>query len=270
MQIGNKKFDLEKRAYIMGILNMTPDSFSDGGNYSNIDDALRCVEKMIEDGASIVDIGGESTRPGYEPVDEDQEIDRVVPIIEAVKARLDIPISIDTYKANVASAAIEAGADMINDIWGLQGDGMARLVADRCVPVCIMHNRDVKARPYVNLIEDVLYDIRHSISIGTDAGVMKSNIIIDPGIGFAKSYEENLAVMRYLHRFNELDMPILLGTSRKSMIGIALDAPVDERLEGTIATTVYGIMNGCSIIRVHDVKENYRALRMTEAMLGRV
>ncbi len=270
MQIGNKEFDLEKRSYIMGILNVTPDSFSDGGSYRNVDEALRCVEKMIEDGASIVDIGGESTRPGYVPVEDNQEIDRVVPVIEAVKARLDIPISIDTYKAKVASAAIDAGADMVNDIWGLQGEGMARLVADRRVPVCIMHNRDVQARPYESLIEDVLNDIRHSISIGTDAGVLKSNMIVDPGIGFAKSYEENIAVMKHLQRFNELDMPILLGTSRKSMIGIALDVPVDERLEGTIATTVYGIINGCSIIRVHDVKENYRALRMTEAMLGRV
>ncbi len=269
MQIGNKIFDLDKRAYIMGILNATPDSFSDGGSHNSVDEALRHAEQMVRDGASIIDIGGESTRPGYEPVSDGEEIERVVPVIEAIKSRIDIPISVDTYKAAVAKAALGAGADMINDIWGLQTEGMAAVVAEAAVPVCIMHNRDKVAHPYNNLMDDVLLDLQASIDIGLDAGVARELMIVDPGIGFAKDYEENMQVMSQIERLKELGLPILLGTSRKSIIGLTLDLPVTERMEGTLATTVYGIMKGCSIIRVHDVKENYRALKMTEALLNR-
>jgi dihydropteroate synthase len=269
MQIGNNIFDLEKRAYIMGILNATPDSFSDGGSYENVDAALRCAEQMVKDGAAIIDVGGESTRPGYEKVSDEEEIARVVPVIEAIKSRIDVPVSIDTYKSVVAKEALAAGADMVNDIWGLQVDGMADVVAKANASVCIMHNRDNVKKPYVNLMDDVISDICTSIQNGMAAGIDKDKIVVDPGIGFAKTYEENIMVLREIERLKELGYPILLGTSRKSVIGLTLDLPVTERLEGTIATTVYGIMKGCSIIRVHDVKENYRALKMTEAMLGR-
>lgn len=268
MQIGCKEFDLAKRAYIMGILNVTPDSFSDGGSHKDIEMALNYAEKMAKDGAAIIDVGGESTRPGYERISDGEEIERVAPIIEAIKRRIDVPVSVDTYKPAVARTAIQAGADMVNDIWGLQMEGMAEVVSEAKVPVCVMHNRDVEKRPYVDLLDDVLNDLRESIEIGVKAGIERGKIIVDPGIGFAKTYDENIQVMRELERLKELGVPVLLGTSRKSMIGLTLDVPVTERLEGTIATTVYGIMRGCSIIRVHDVKENYRALKMTEAMLG--
>lgn len=253
----------------MGILNATPDSFSDGGSYENVDAALRCAEQMVKDGAAIIDVGGESTRPGYEKVSDEEEIARVVPVIEAIKSRIDVPVSIDTYKPVVAKEALAAGADMVNDIWGLQVDGMADVVAKANASVCIMHNRDNVKKPYVNLMDDVISDICTSIQNGMAAGIDKDKIVVDPGIGFAKTYEENIMVLREIERLKELGYPILLGTSRKSVIGLTLDLPVTERLEGTIATTVYGIMKGCSIIRVHDVKENYRALKMTEAMLGR-
>lgn len=253
----------------MGILNATPDSFSDGGSYENVDAALRCAEQMVKDGAAIIDVGGESTRPGYEKVSDEEEIARVVPVIEAIKSRIDVPVSIDTYKPVVAKEALAAGADMVNDIWGLQVDGMADVVAKANASVCIMHNRDNVKKPYVNLMDDVISDIYTSIQNGMAAGIDKDKIVVDPGIGFAKTYEENIMVLTEIERLKELGYPILLGTSRKSVIGLTLDLPVTERLEGTIATTVYGIMKGCSIIRVHDVKENYRALKMTEAMLGR-
>ena len=253
----------------MGILNVTPDSFSDGGSYENVEATLRCAEQMVKDGAAIIDVGGESTRPGYVKISNDEEIDRVVPVIRAIKSRIDVPVSIDTYKPEVAKAALEAGADMINDIWGLQVKGMADVVAKYGTNVCIMHNRDNVKNPYVSLMDDVLSDISICIQKGIASGVNKDKIIVDPGIGFAKTYEENISVIREVERLKELGYPILLGMSRKSVIGLTLDLPVAERLEGTIATTVYGIMKGCSIIRVHDVKENYRALKMTEAMLGR-
>jgi dihydropteroate synthase len=224
---------------------------------------------MVKDGAAIIDVGGESTRPGYEKVSDEEEIARVVPVIEAIKSRIDVPVSIDTYKPVVAKEALAAGADMVNDIWGLQVDGMADVVAKANASVCIMHNRDNVKKPYVNLMDDVISDICTSIQNGMAAGIDKDKIVVDPGIGFAKTYEENIMVLREIERLKELGYPILLGTSRKSVIGLTLDLPVTERLEGTIATTVYGIMKGCSIIRVHDVKENYRALKMTEAMLGR-
>ena len=267
MKINQKEFD-SHCCHIMGILNVTPDSFSDGGKWNQMDRALLHTEEMIRDGAEIIDIGGESTRPGYQKVTEDEEIERVVPYIRAVREKFNIPVSIDTYKAKVARAAVEAGAGLINDIWGFKGDPkMAETAAALRVPCCVMHNRNLETHPYHNLMEDVLNDLKESIRLGLDAGVRPEHIITDPGIGFGKTLEDNLLVMKHLERLKELGYPILLGTSRKSMIGLTLSLPVEERVEGTVATTVFGVMKGCSFVRVHDVKENYRAMKMTEAMI---
>ena len=267
MKINQKEFD-SQCCHIMGILNVTPDSFSDGGKWNQMDRALFHTEEMIRDGAEIIDIGGESTRPGYQKVTEDEEIERVVPYIRAVREKFNIPVSIDTYKAKVARAAVEAGAGLINDIWGFKGDPkMVETAAALRVPCCVMHNRNLETHPYHNLMEDVLNDLKESIRLGLDAGVRPEHIITDPGIGFGKTLEDNLLVMKHLERLKELGYPILLGTSRKSMIGLTLSLPVEERVEGTVATTVFGVMKGCSFVRVHDVKENYRAMKMTEAMI---
>lgn len=267
MKINQKEFD-SQCCHIMGILNVTPDSFSDGGKWNQMDRALLHTEEMLRDGAEIIDIGGESTRPGYQKVTEDEEIERVVPYIRAVREKFNIPVSIDTYKAKVARAAVEAGAGLINDIWGFKGDPkMAETAAALRVPCCVMHNRNLETHPYHNLMEDVLNDLKESIQLGLDAGVRPEHIITDPGIGFGKTLEDNLLVMKHLERLKELGYPILLGTSRKSMIGLTLSLPVEERVEGTVATTVFGVMKGCSFVRVHDVKENYRAMKMTEAMI---
>lgn len=266
MRIGNKDFILGERTYIMGILNVTPDSFSDGGKFNCVDAALEQVRKMIEDGVDIIDIGGESTRPNHTPVEEEEEVNRVVPIIKAIREKYDVPISIDTYKGKVAEAAIKAGADLINDVWGFKMDAyMAEVAAKYDVPCCLMHNRDNSE--YTNIIEDMIKDLETSIEIALKAGVKKENIILDPGLGFAKTYEQNLFVMNNLEKLNRVGYPILLGTSRKSMIGLTLDLPVNERVEGTVATTVMGIMKGCDFVRVHDIKENKRAAVMTDKIL---
>jgi dihydropteroate synthase len=266
MIIGNKEFIIGGRTYIMGILNITPDSFSDGGKFNSLENAVDHARKMILDGADIIDIGGESTRPSHTPVEEEDESKRVVPIIEAIRKESDIPISIDTYKGKVAELAIKAGASLINDVWGFKKDPyIAEVAAMYNVPCCLMHNRD--NTNYDNLMGDILSDLNISIKIALEAGVKKENIILDPGIGFAKDLEQNLKVMNNLHRFKELGLPLLLGTSRKSMIGNALNLSVNERLEGTIATSVIGVLNGFSFVRVHDVKENLRAVRMTEAIM---
>jgi len=269
MKIGNKEFKIGERTYIMGILNFTPDSFSDGGIFNNIDVAINHVKKMIDDGADIIDVGGESTRPGYTLISVEEEVSRIVPIIKAIKENFDIPISIDTYKAKVAEKALEAGADLINDIWGFKKEkDMAKVAVKYNVPCCLMHNRDNE--DYKNLMEDILDDLRESIKIAKEAGVKDENIMLDPGIGFAKSYEQNLETMNNLERFKELGYPILLGTSRKRMIGLTLDLPVEERVEGTVATTVVGIMkDACDFVRVHDVLENSRAAKMTDAIVRR-
>lgn len=265
MKIGNKEFDLDKRIYIMGILNVTPDSFSDGGKFNNKDEALRRVEQMIFEGADIIDVGGESTRPNYIHISDEEEIERVVPIIEAIKRHFDIPISIDTYKSKVAESSLAAGADLINDIWGLKQDPrMAEVIAKYDVPVCIMHNR--KEAVYNNFMEDVISDLRESIEIAQKAGIKKDKLIIDPGVGFAKTYEMNLIVVNRLEELKQFGLAVLLGTSRKSMIGLTLEEPVENRLEGTIATSVMGAMKGCNFVRVHDVLANLRAIRMTEAI----
>ncbi len=269
MKIGNRDFDTKNNTYIMGILNVTPDSFSDGGKWNTIDKALKHTEDMISEGADIIDIGGESTRPGYERVTKEEEIERVVPYIEAVKKNFDIPVSIDTYKALVAQEAVKAGADLINDIWGFKGDkDMAYAAAKYQVPCCIMHNRDLKINPYRDFLEDVVSDLQESIDIGLKAGVKLENLITDPGVGFGKTLENNLAIMNNLEILHRLKCPILLGTSRKSMIGLTLNLPVNERTEGTVVTTVMAVMKGCGFVRVHDVKENYRAVKMTRAIIN--
>lgn len=268
MIINGRDFKIGERTYIMGILNVTPDSFSDGGKFNTIEGAREKVRKMIYDGADIIDVGGESTRPGHIPVSEEEEIARIVPIISMISREFDIPISVDTFKKNVAEEAIKAGAGLINDVWGFKAErGIADVVAEYNVPCCLMHNRENNR--YENLLEDVLMDLRESIQIARAAGVSDDNIMIDPGIGFAKDYMQNLEVMHSLERLKVLGYPILLGTSRKSMIGIALDLPVEERMEGTLATTVIGMMKGaCDFVRVHDVLQNARAAQMTDAILS--
>lgn len=268
MKIGNKKFDIENKTYIMGILNVTPDSFSDGGKFNTIENALKHTEKMIEEGADIIDVGGESSRPGYIPITEEDEILRVVPVIENIKKRFDITVSVDTYKYNVAKAAFDVGADIINDIWGFKyNNKMAEITKEYDAVCCLMHNRN--NTNYVNYMEDVLNDLKESVKIAINAGISKEKIIIDPGVGFGKTYENNIEIINNLQKLKELGFPVLLGTSRKSVIGITLNLPVNERLEGTLATTVFGVIKGCSFIRVHDVKENKRVITMTEKLLGR-
>lgn len=252
--------------YIMGILNVTPDSFSDGGKFNDIDKALQHTEQMMKDGADIIDVGGESTRPGHMKISVAEEIERTCFVIEAIKENFDIPVSLDTYKPEVAEAGLLAGADLINDIWGLKWDDrMAPLIARYGVPCCLMHNRHNTV--YGNYLEEVIEDVRESIDIALAAGIKPEQIITDPGIGFAKDTQQNLIMMNNLEKLVELGYPVLLGTSRKSMIGNTLQLPVEEREEGTIATSVIGLMKGCSFFRVHDVKANVRALKMTEAIL---
>lgn len=265
MIIGEKEFDFDKRTYVMGILNVTPDSFSDGGRWNSTDRAFDAAVQMVKEGADIIDIGGESTRPGYTKISGKEEIDRVLPVIERIKKEMDIPVSIDTYKADVARAAIAAGADFVNDIWGLRYDPcMAEVIAESNVPCCIMHNR--KNTDYTDFLQDVINDLQDSLMIAKTAGIAENKIIIDPGIGFAKSYEQNLLLIQKLDVLKSLNFPILLAASRKSVIGLALDVPVNDRTEGTIVTTVYGALKGAGIVRVHDVKENVRALRMLKAI----
>lgn len=266
MKIGQREFQDSGHTYVMGILNVTPDSFSDGGKYTEMDQALRHVEEMIGEGMDILDIGGESTRPGYTLLSDEEEISRVVPVIEKVESEFNIPISLDTYKSAVAEAGIRAGADMINDIWGLKyDDRLADVIARAQVPCCLMHNR--KEPDYHNYMEDVLEDLRETIRIAHRAGISVENIMLDPGVGFGKTYENNLEIIGSLDRLKELGYPVLLGTSRKSVIGLTLDLPASERVEGTLVTTVYAVLKGASYVRVHDVKENVRAIRMAEAIL---
>ena len=268
MIIGNKTFDTQHEAYIMGILNVTPDSFSDGGKFNTLDAALRQTERMVEEGAAIIDIGGESTRPGYTKLSDEEELSRVLPVIEAVKKRFDVPVSLDTYKSGVAREGLRAGADMINDIWGLQYDpAMAKVIADADAACCLMHNRE--KIDYRDFLPDCMADIRKIIETAKVAGIAEDKMILDPGVGFGKTLEQNLMVMKHLNDFNQFGYPVLLGTSRKSMIGLALDLPVDQRVEGTLATSVIGVMKGCAFVRVHDIKENKRVIQMTEAILGR-
>ena len=226
MKIGNREFDVKNRTYIMGILNVTPDSFSDGGKWNTMDHALMHAEDMIKDGA------------------------------------------VDTYKGSVADAAVQAGADLVNDVWGLKYDpDMAGVIAKHDVACCLMHNK--ANTEYNNFLIDMLAETQECVNIARGAGIKDERIILDPGVGFGKTYEMNLETMNHLELFQHLGFPVLLGTSRKSMIGLTLDLPVDQRVEGTVATSVIGVMKGCAFVRVHDIKENKRAILMTEAILGR-
>ena len=272
MKIGNREFEIGKIPYVMGILNVTPDSFSDGGNYSDMDRALRHTEQMIVDGADIIDVGGESTRPGHIQISVAEEIERTCFVIEAIKERFEIPVSLDTYKYQVAQAGILAGADMINDIWGFRyEEEMAVLCAKYQLPVCLMHNRKSDSQEgkvvYGSYLQDVLQDLKESVAIAKTAGLDDDKIMLDPVIGFAKDTQQNLKLMHHLEEVVALGYPVLLGTSRKSMIGNTLNLPVDQREEGTIATSVLGLQKGCSFFRVHNVLGNRRALDMTQAML---
>ena len=266
MLIGNHVF-LDNKIYIMGILNVTPDSFSDGGKYTFMDEAIRHAVRMQEEGANIIDIGGESTRPGYTMVDAEEEISRVCPVIERLKKEISIPVSLDTYKSKVASAGISAGADFINDIWGLKYDpDMAKVIAKSDLPCCLMHNRNNGT--IKNFWAEYISEVRECVDIGLNAGISPEKIVLDPGVGFGKTYEENLLVINKLDELKKLGYPILLGTSNKSVIGLTLNLPVEDRVEGTIATSVVGVMKGCNFIRVHDVKANVRAIKMVEAIIN--
>ena len=268
MIIGNRVFDAEHRTYIMGILNVTPDSFSDGGKFNQMDAALYHAEEMIRDGADIVDVGGESTRPGHTVISDDEEISRVAPVIEAIKSRFDIPVSIDTYKGKVTEAALKAGADLVNDIWGFKHDyRVAELTAQYGAACCLMHNRSEPT--YQDYLNDVVADLKECVRIAKDVGISDDKIILDPGVGFGKTYQMNLEIINHVDVLHSLGFPILLGTSRKSVIGQTLNLPTDQRVEGTLATTVVGVLKGCAFVRVHDIKENKRVIQMTEAIMGR-
>lgn len=263
----SKTLDATEKTLIMGILNATPDSFSDGGCYDSIDLAVRHAIQMEKDGADIIDIGGESTRPDHQPISAEEEIARVIPMIKAIKESVQIPVSIDTYKAKTAAYAIDAGADMINDIWGAKRDReMASVAAERKVPIILMHNRNHKQ--YQSIINDMITELTESIEIANEAGVKDEQIILDPGIGFGKDMTDNFTVLRHLDQLiNALPHPFLLAASRKSFITKVLDVPAEERDNATGATTCFGIQKGVHMIRVHDVKRHRELCRMTEAML---
>lgn len=251
----------------MGILNVTPDSFSDGGLWTDPDRAVEHALRMAAEGADIIDIGGESTRPGHQPVGVEDELERVLPVIESIhRAAPHLPLSIDTYKAEVARRAIQAGAHIINDVWGAKADPqMAAVAAQAGCPIILMHNRH--DRNYQELISDMTEDLTASINLALTAGVEPQNIILDPGIGFAKDYTENLQAMMGLDVLGELGYPLLLATSRKKFIRTALDLPADDVVEGTAATVAFGIAQGCQIVRVHDVSLIKRTVDMCDAML---
>ncbi|MBY0095455.1 dihydropteroate synthase [Mesobacillus maritimus] len=268
IKAGSYELNYRNKTLIMGILNVTPDSFSDGGKYTQTEKAIKKAEQMVADGADLIDIGGESTRPGYTRISDEEEIERVVPIIAAITKNVEVPVSIDTYKSKVAKRALEAGAHIINDIWGVKADPeMAKVAAEYDVPIILQHNR--KERDYDFFIRDVYNDLYKSVGLAKVAGVKSENIILDPGIGFAKSQEQNLEMMRNLDTMIALGYPVLLGTSRKGFIGNILHLPVSERVEGTGATICYGIQKGCQLIRVHDVKEMARMAKMMDALMGK-
>ncbi|MDM5152895.1 dihydropteroate synthase [Bacillus sp. DX1.1] len=268
LRCGEYTLNLNEKTLIMGILNVTPDSFSDGGHYDEVESAVQHAKEMARAGADIIDIGGESTRPGFAKVSVEQELGRVIPMIQAVSREVKLPISIDTYKAEVARQAIEAGAHVINDVWGAKAEPkIAEVAAHYNVPIILMHNRD--NTNYRNLMADMIADLYESVKIAKGAGVRDENIILDPGIGFAKTPEQNLEAMRNLEKLNVLGYPVLLATSRKSFIGHVLDLPVEERVEGTGASVCLGIEKGCEMVRVHDVKEMARMAKMMDAMIGK-
>ena len=269
----NFSFDFSKKTYIMGVLNITPDSFSDGGLYFDKSVAIKRAIQMVEDGADIIDIGGESTRPGSESITIDEELRRTIPVIEALTREIKVPISIDTYKSEVAMAALDSGASMVNDISGLRFDPkMSEVVSEYKVPVVIMHikgrPKDMQQNPvYEALIPEIMDYLRCGIAIATRSGISDNKIIIDPGIGFGKTSDHNLEIINKLREFTSLEKPILIGPSRKAFIGKILgDAPVTQRLEGTAAAVAISIMNGANMIRVHDVKEMAKVAKIADAV----
>ncbi len=264
---GDTEFRWGQRSYIMGILNLSPDSFSGDGLGGDIGAAQAQAERFIAEGADIIDIGGESTRPGAKPLSLEEELQRVIPAIERLAEELPVPVSIDTYKSAVASRALAAGAGMINDVWGLKRDpGLAGVAAAAGVPIVLASNQRDRSGQH-DIMAEILSDLERSIALAKAAGVAEQNIIIDPGIGFGKSLEQNLEIIRRLAELKSLGKPILLGTSRKSVIGLVLDLPPDQRLEGTAATVAIGIANGADIIRVHDVGPMVRVCRMSDAIV---
>jgi dihydropteroate synthase len=268
IECGPYTLDYDKKTIIMGILNVTPDSFSDGGKFYNIDKAIEHAKEMVANGADMIDIGGESTRPGHKPLTLEEELERVIPAVKAISKHVQVPISVDTFKAEVAKQSIEAGAHIINDIWAAKADGqMAKIAAEYNVPIILMHNRTEPS--YQHFTRDVLNDLYQSIMLVKNAGVKDKNIILDPGIGFGKNYQYDIEMMQNLDKLVGTGYPVLLATSRKRMIGNALDLPVNERVEGTGATVCYGIQKGCQMVRVHDVKEISRMAKMMDVLMGK-
>ncbi|MGZ9587124.1 dihydropteroate synthase [Paenibacillus marinisediminis] len=263
-----RRLTIGQRTLVMGILNVTPDSFSDGGQYNSLDRAVQHAREMIAEGADLLDIGGESTRPGSDPVSLDEELRRVIPVIEALRAELpEAIISIDTYKAEVAKQALDAGAHILNDIWGCKRERrMADIAAQYNCPIILMHNRE--ERSYTDYIADVKQDLLESVAIARAAGVSEENIWLDPGIGFAKNGQDNLQLMHHLDELVELGYPVLLATSRKRFLRDTLQLPVEDVVEGTAATVAFGIAQGCQIVRVHDVRQIARTVKMCDAMLN--
>ncbi len=263
-----REFHWGERTYVMGIVNVTPDSFSGDGLSTDVEAAVAQAHRLVDEGADVIDIGGESTRPGpyrYQ-LPAEEELRRVMPVIERLAGQVPVPISIDTYKVEVARQALAAGVNMINDVWGLKhSPQLADLAAKAGIPLILMHNQFEAS--YTDLVPDVLASLRHSIELAVAAGVSRENIIIDPGIGFGKMLEHNLEIIRRLHEFESLERPILIGTSRKSMIGLVLDLPVEERLEGTAATVAIAIAHGADMVRVHDVRQMVRVARMSDAIV---
>ncbi len=287
MTIRGKDFQWGQRTYVMGILNVTPDSFSGDGLLDSSEAVARALDlaaEMEAGGADLLDIGGESTRPGSEPVSAQAELERVMPVLEALRPKTDLPLSIDTYKSQVAAAALDAGADLVNDVWGLRADlEMANLLAKRGVPVILMHNRmthknaEVAERlggryvgvDYENLIGDIHRELMNSVEIAHEAGISDDLIVLDPGIGFGKTVGQNLELLDRTEEIRDLGYPLLLGPSRKSFIGYTLDLPPEDRLEGTAAAVVVGIVRGADMVRVHDVRHMVRTCRMTDAIVRR-
>lgn len=267
LKVKNVVWELGKRTYIMGILNITPDSFSDGGRFSQLDHAIEHAFELINQGADIIDVGGESTRPGHKEVSGEEELARVLPVVEKLRDLTAVPVSVDTYKASVAKACLEAGASLINDVWGLQREPeIATVAAHYGVPVVAMHNQDGTAYS-MDIMAAMKEFFEKTLEIAYKAGINQENMILDPGIGFGKTMEQNIEVMGRLSELKTLGYPILLGTSRKSTIGRILDLPPDQRVEGTLATTVLGIQQGVDIVRVHDVMQNRRAALVADAIV---
>lgn len=263
---GGTEFRWGERTYIMGVVNVTPDSFSGDGLGSDVDAAVVQAVRLVGEGADIIDVGGESTRPDSSPISADEELRRVVPVIERLAVEISVPVSVDTYKSDVARRALDAGAAMINDVWGLRRDhALAVLAAERDVPLVISANQ--REAEYDDIVREVITSLEWGMGVARDAGVAWENIIVDPGIGFGKTLEGNLEVLRRLGELKPLGRPILLGTSRKSMIGMVLDLPPEQRLEGTAATIAIGIANGANMVRVHDVLQMKRVAIMTDAIV---